>query len=234
MSDFLSQLDELTEERGEVSQLYAELDALVDEIYDNIAQKMLDELKAEIMDGAKRGAFTQEDGKRILKGTHIYYTEPLKVCDKKLLDKQLSYVARLKEYGKPTSKYFGISLTPTFSYLGTHEEIRGTKKVLFFTVEDKVKYKKVAFRFDERYLKIIRLFLEKAKADGIEILNFSYGISYEQWEGNHKDPYQGFCTKRVELETIDKSEYTFLWEWNAFEIKNVKMGGYHIAYQVVF
>ena len=73
MSNFLEQLDNLSNARNDTAQLYEDIENFANRYFEEIANNLLERLKKEILDSAQKGNFSYENGR-------VSYTIPKFEC----------------------------------------------------------------------------------------------------------------------------------------------------------
>ncbi|MBR2970476.1 MAG: hypothetical protein IKC48_01590 [Clostridia bacterium] len=178
MSDFLQQLKDTTDKRNDTEAIYKELEKFGERYFDNLAEKMVEQLKKHILDLAKKDEFLYENGKRVIKGYYkiedihkdIYYT-----TDLELRKERDNWKNTLREMNI-SSPVFSFSDKPSYTCkdIVTEEQ----KKVLFFNVTKQKKMNKVSFCLYKSFATIIKKFKQKAANEGIALSDLRYYYSH--------------------------------------------------------
>ncbi|MBE5730771.1 MAG: hypothetical protein E7350_02310 [Clostridiales bacterium] len=179
MSDFLQQLKDTSDKRNDTEAIYKEIEEFGERYFDNLAEKMVEQLKKHILDLAKKDEFSYENGKRVIKGYYkiedihkdIYYTTDLEL-------------RKEREIWKNTLREMNLSLSPVLvfsdkpSYTCKDIVTEEQKKVLFFNVTKQKKMNKVSFYLDKSFATIIKKFKQKAASEEIALSDLRYYYRY--------------------------------------------------------
>lgn len=177
MSDFLQQLKDTSDKRNDTEAIYKEIEEFGERYFENLAEKMVEQLKKRILDLAKKDEFSYENGKRVIKGYYkieeiyrdIYYTPDLEI--RKERD---NWQNTLREMNI-SSPVLSFSQRPSYTCkdIVTEEQ----KKILFFNVAKQKKMNKVSICLYKSFATIIKKFKQKAASEGIALSDLRYYYS---------------------------------------------------------
>lgn len=173
MSNFLEQLDSLSNARDDSAQLYKDIENFADAYFDEVAGNLLETLKNIIMLHAQKGEFSYENGKRVIKGEHkINFGQISETCSLQTKNERLKLSRKLVDMNLPASELISFTGYPKFETIG--EVTSESEKKGFFSKLMSKKMTKVRFSLPKGLAEIIERFKEKALEEGIVLSNLTY------------------------------------------------------------
>ena len=178
MSNFLEQLDNLSNARNDTAQLYEDIENFANRYFEEIANNLLERLKKEILDSAQKGNFSYENGKRVIKGVHkINFGEISETCSLQTKSERQKLAKQLIDMNLPYSELISFAGYPNFKILGEVTSDTAKKGSFFSRILSK-KMTKVCFSLPKAIEKIISLFKEKALEEKIVLSDLTYNYMY--------------------------------------------------------
>lgn len=174
MSDFLKQLNNLSDARNDTTELYEEVEQFAEKYHDAVASTLLNEIKRIIMVKAEKGDFANEDGKRVINGTYqTGFGNVNDKCPPSFIHERNNLNQKFLKKNLPISDLLCFAGDPIFEILGdvTRET---TKKGLLFNRVVTEKKTKVRFSLYKGFACIVAKLKEKALEEGIILSDLSY------------------------------------------------------------